>query len=192
MRSCPPRSRSTDNEIVTEHGIAGLFAEASSQNSAELGLFNTPDFLLPVERHTVEIGRTAQLAGYNDYRAACGYPRIWSFNDISSRRDVREGLAQRYSAVDDIDLYVGLFAEDVVEGSALPALMGAMVGCDAFTQALTNPLLAETVFGEQTFSDVGLAEIEATNKLRDIVHRNLAGEEEQEPRVSFAFTAPPS
>ena len=63
-----------------------------------------------------------------------------------------------------------------------------MVGIDAFSQALTNPLLSETVFGEQAFTDLGLAEIEDTNTLGDIVCRNLAGEERQDPRVSFAFT----
>jgi prostaglandin-endoperoxide synthase 2 len=174
-----------DNDVVTQHGVAGLFAEASGQASAELGLHNTPDFLCKVERHTVEIGRVANLAGYNDYREACGYPRVWSFNDVTGREEIRDALAAHYRSVDDIDLYVGLLAEDVVEGGALPTLMGTMVGADAFTQALTNPLLSETVFGEQTFSEIGLAEIDHTDTLQDIVHRNLAGEEEQDPPVTF-------
>jgi prostaglandin-endoperoxide synthase 2 len=174
-----------DNDLVTEHGIAPLFAEASEQPSAELGLRNTPAFLSKVERRTIEIGRTANLAGYNDYREACGYPRVWSFHDVSRRPEIADALAARYRSVDDIELYVGLFAEDVVEGGALPTLMGTMVGVDAFTQALTNPLLSDTVFGESTFSEIGLAQIEATETLRDIVCRNLDGEELQDPLVTF-------
>jgi prostaglandin-endoperoxide synthase 2 len=174
-----------DNDIVTRDGIAGLFDEASRQPSAEIGLLNTPRMLWPVERRTIEIGRLAQLGGYNDYREACGYPRLSSFNDVSNRPAVREALAERYSSVDEMDLYVGLFAEDVVEGGALPTLMGTMVGCDAFTQALTNPLLSDTVFGEQTFSEVGLAEIADTNALHDIVRRNLRGEVRKDPLVTF-------
>jgi prostaglandin-endoperoxide synthase 2 len=174
-----------DNDIVTEHGVAPLFDEASGQRSAEIGLRNTPWFLWEVERRTIEIGRSTHLAGYNDYREACGYPRLWSFNDVTTDPEIRDALAARYRSVDDLDLYVGLFAEDVVPGGALPTLMGTMVGCDAFTQALTNPLLSDTVFGEQAFSEVGLAEIENTNKLEDIVHRNLDGEELREPRVTF-------
>jgi prostaglandin-endoperoxide synthase 2 len=174
-----------DNDIVTQHGVAPLFDEASGQRSAEIGLRNTPWFLWEVERRTIEIGRSTHLAGYNDYREACGYPRLWSFNDVTTDPEIRDALAARYRSVDDLDLYVGLFAEDVVPGGALPTLMGTMVGCDAFTQALTNPLLSDTVFGEQAFSEVGLAEIENTNKLEDIVHRNLDGEELREPRVTF-------
>jgi prostaglandin-endoperoxide synthase 2 len=110
---------------------------------------------------------------------------VWSFHDVSSRPEIADALAACYRTVDDIDLYVGLFAEDVVQGGALPTLMGTMVGVDAFTQALTNPLLSDTVFGESTFSEVGLAEIEATETLQDIVHRNLDGEELQDPLVTF-------
>jgi prostaglandin-endoperoxide synthase 2 len=178
-----------DTDVATERGIAGLFAEASNQPSAEIGLGNTPEFLCEIERRTVEIGRTANLAGYNDYREACGYPRVWSFNDITERQEISDALAARYRRVDDIDLYVGLLAEDVVPGGALPALMGTMVGVDAFTQALTNPLLSDTVFGPQTFSEVGLAEIAVTDTLRDVVHRNLQGEELQDPLVTFAQPA---
>lgn len=174
-----------DNDIVTTHGIAPLFAEASEQPSAELGLRNTPAFLGEIERRTIEIGRAVNLAGYNDYREACGYPRVWSFHDVTSRPEIAEALAARYRSVDDVELYVGLFAEDVVQGGALPTLMGTMVGVDAFTQALTNPLLSDTVFGESTFSEVGLAEIEDTERLEDIVHRNLDGEELQDPLVTF-------
>ena len=35
-------------------------------------------------------------------------------------------------------------------------LMGVMVGHDAFTQALTNPLLAAHIFNEKTFTKTGL------------------------------------
>jgi prostaglandin-endoperoxide synthase 2 len=174
-----------ENELVTRRGVAALFDEASGQQSAEIGLRNTPAFLWPVERGTVQTGRTVNLAGYNDYREACGYPRVWSFKDVTSDPVTSAALADRYRSVDDLDLYVGLFAEDVVDGGALGTLMGTMVGCDAFTQALTNPLLSDTVFGEQTFSEVGLAAIHQTNALKDLVHRNLEGEELDDPRVTF-------
>jgi prostaglandin-endoperoxide synthase 2 len=174
-----------DNRNVTDHSLAALFDEASNQPSAELGLLNTPDFLWEVERRPIQIGRDVHLGSYNDYREACRYPRVWSFNDISTRADVVAALEQCYPSVEDIDLYVGLFAEDVAPGGALPELMGAMVGCDAFTQALTNPLLSETVFGEQTFSAIGLEAIKATDTLSDLVCRNVEGEAPAAPRVDF-------
>ena len=40
--------------------------------------------------------------------------------------------------------------------SVLPPLIGRLVGVDAFSQALTNPLLAPRVFNAQTFSPLGM------------------------------------
>jgi prostaglandin-endoperoxide synthase 2 len=45
------------------------------------------------------------------------------------------------------------------------------VANDAFTQALTNPLLAKGVFNEATFSKEGMAILEATNTLADVITR---------------------
>ena len=48
---------------------------------------------------------------------------------------------------------------------------------DAFSQAFTNPLLSEHVWGDDgnrkaTFTEAGLAEIERTGRLLDILERN--------------------
>jgi hypothetical protein len=63
--------------------------------------------------------------------------------------------------------------------------MGTMVGVDAFSQALTNPLLAKDIYNERTFSAAGLHEIREINSLGDLVHRNVSTEGETEPLVSF-------
>ncbi len=171
-------------EFVTANGIAPLFDEASRQPSTEIGLLNTAPFLLDVEQHTIAIGRTAALASFNDYRTSAGYPRLRSFEQISSKPNVQSALAARYASIDDVELYIGLFAEDVRANAALPTLMGTMVAVDAFSQALTNPLLAPGVFSETTFSAVGMEAITATDSLASIVARNVAGEGVR-PLVSF-------
>jgi prostaglandin-endoperoxide synthase 2 len=51
--------------------------------------------------------------------------------------------------------------------------MARMVGYDAFTHALTNPLVSIYVHNEMTFSKVGQSIIEETNSLADIVSRNV-------------------
>jgi prostaglandin-endoperoxide synthase 2 len=51
--------------------------------------------------------------------------------------------------------------------------MGTMVGADAFSQAITNPLLADGVFGERTLSEVGLDVLTQTTSLGDLVRRNV-------------------
>lgn len=172
-----------DTTPLTTHGVSALVDEASNQPCAEMGLLNTPQFLLEAEQHAIQAGRVTELASYNDYRQACGYPRLRSFADVSTRPEVQCGLAKLYGSVDDVEFYVGLFAEDVVRGGVLPELMGTMVGVDAFSQALTNPLLGPRMFSEQTFSKVGMAAIEDTNRLQDIVRRNVPPG--PPPRVSF-------
>jgi prostaglandin-endoperoxide synthase 2 len=172
-----------DTDVLTANGVATLVDEASDQPATEVGLLNTPDFLLEVEERTVAIGRDARLASYNDYRQACGYPRLDKFVDVSSNDEIQRALKRCYATVDDIELYVGLLAEDVVAGGVLGDLMGTMVGVDAFSQAMTNPLLDPRIFSAETFSPAGLAEIERTDALADIVLRNIPPE--PEARVSF-------
>jgi prostaglandin-endoperoxide synthase 2 len=174
--------------VVTDKGLAALFDEASQQPSTEIGLRNTAEFLQKREVHTIDIGRKAKLAGFNDYRRACGYPRLRSFRDFSTDPEVASALADRYRSVDDVELYVGLFAEDVRPNSALPSVMGTMVAVDAFSQALTNPLLVKSVFNASTFSSAGMRAIKRTSRLQDLVDRNTPGEDTQ-PLVTFTRTS---
>ena len=53
-------------------------------------------------------------------------------------------------------------------------LLTAMVGYDAFTQALTNPVLAPQVFTEATFTRAGMTIIRTTRSLQQILARNAA------------------
>jgi prostaglandin-endoperoxide synthase 2 len=163
-----------NNRVLIEHGLAEAFGGATAQPSGEIGLFNTPRWLAEMaDRPSIELGRRAQLATYNDYREWCRFPRVASVDQISSNPAVREALMRVYHHVDAIELYAGLFGEDVRERSALPPLMGRMVGIDAFSQALTNPLISKYVYNERTFSALGLEIIDATASLNDLVRHNV-------------------
>jgi prostaglandin-endoperoxide synthase 2 len=67
---------------------------------------------------------------------------------------------------------VGIFAEDYDDHLMMGDLLTTMVAYDAFTQALTNPLLGRNVFNEDTFTKTGLDIIEKTRSLQQIVARN--------------------
>ncbi|WP_322746377.1 peroxidase family protein [Nostoc sp. LEGE 12450] len=124
------------------------------------------------------MGRLARLRSYNEYREYCSYPKVTEFNQISGNPIVQDALCRLYSGdVNKIELYVGLFAEDVRANSALSPLIGRMVGIDAFSQALTNPLLSEHVFNEFTFSAEGWKILQDTNSLSKVVHRNLGNDD---------------
>jgi prostaglandin-endoperoxide synthase 2 len=160
-------------KMVVERGVAPLFDEASRQRAGRIGLRNTAAALREVEHNSILQGRAVELAPYNDYRELAGFPRVTAFDQISSDPEIVAGLRDLYGHVDRIEFYTGLFAEDVRPNSVLPSLIGRLVAVDAFSQALTNPLLAPRVFNAQTFSPLGLEIIAATNRLSDIVHRNV-------------------
>ena len=175
-----------DTDVVIDTGLAALFDEASKQRCNAIGLFNTDSFLIRTEEKTIEIGRVTELASFNAYRELCGYPRLKLWQDLSSNADVQSALRGCYGDIKNLELYPGLFAEDVRTNGILPTLMATMVAVDAFSQALTNPLLAPDNYNEATFSEAGMNEITSTSTLNDIVQRNIAGESPQQPRVNFA------
>jgi prostaglandin-endoperoxide synthase 2 len=162
-----------NNQLLINRGLGPLFEEASSQPAGRIGCFNTDNFLVEMtELASMRLGRLAQMASYNDYREMCGYPRVRDFDQITGDREVQALLKDLYGQVDKIESYVGLYAEDVRENSALSPLIGRLVGIDAFSQALTNPLLAANIFHPKTFSPVGWKIIQNTHSLSDLVNRN--------------------
>ena len=165
-------------QLVAEHGLGRLFEDAARQPAGQVGLFNTADwFQTRAEIPSITHGRTAELGTYNDYRQDCKFPRVTDFDQISSDPRVQEGLRGLYGSVDDIEFYVGIFAEDRRPNSVVPTLMGRMVGLHAFSQLLTNPLFASEVWAgdnrEKTFSRLGSRMIEETRDLSELLHRNL-------------------
>jgi prostaglandin-endoperoxide synthase 2 len=160
-------------DLVTENGIARLFADASNQPAGRVGMFNTDPALREPELASVREARAVGLAPYNAYRELAKFPRVTRFEQITGDAERIAALRELYGSVDRVELYPGLFAEDTRPNSVLPALIGRMVGIDAFSQALTNPLLAPRLFNEQTFSPLGMEVIRTTKTLSDVLNRNV-------------------
>ena len=174
-RETPMGETRFGNAPLLADGLGIALDSASRSDIWRLGLFNTVDFLRDVEIASVLQGRTNRLASYNDYRECMSYPRVTRFEQISGDPDVVAALREVYGDVDRIEFFVGLFAEDDPPRSAVPPLLGRMVAVDAFSHALTNPLLSPHVFNEDTFTKAGWASIAATSTLHDLAVRNLAG-----------------
>lgn len=179
-----------DNSLLVRDGLATAFAEISANKATELGLENSPAFLLKAEEKAIDQARLNDVATFNDYRRAMDMDPVESFAELVGKtkdpaeKARRAALAVRleelYGSVENVEFYVGLFAEPREKNGPLPDLILAMVAMDAFSQALTNPLLSEHVFGdpenrELTFTPDGLVEIERTKRLHDILVRNSAG-----------------
>jgi prostaglandin-endoperoxide synthase 2 len=116
----PLRATLYNNDLLLRRGLGPLFDDAARQPAGRIGLFNTDPVLRETEIQSVVQGREVGLAGYNDYRAYCRFPRVTDFNQITGNRQVRDALRELYGDVDRIDFYVGLLAEDLRPNSALP------------------------------------------------------------------------
>ncbi|MGQ0776384.1 MAG: peroxidase family protein [Pseudonocardiales bacterium] len=181
----PLRTTIYNNETLIKRGVELMFEDASHQRAGRIGLFNTDAVLREIEVQSILLGRQVQLASYNDYRVLCQFPRVTEFDQISGDPEVQQALQQLYGNVENVELYVGLFAEDLRLNSVLPSLMGRMVAVDAFSQALTTPLLAPQIFNERTFSPLGMSLIQNTKTLSDLVHRNVSNGGSQHYFVSM-------
>ena len=164
-----------NNELLLQAGLARAFAELSAQKAGRLGAFNTADALLAIEAAAVRQDRLCCLAPYAAYREYVGLSVPRSFTDISSDPRVVELLGRLYGTPGEVEFYVGLFCEDQTPNSPLAPLILALVAIDAFSQALTNPLLSEHVYKKSTFTCYGWNEIQRTRSLADLVDRNVPG-----------------
>jgi prostaglandin-endoperoxide synthase 2 len=170
-----PKDFQTNNALLESLGLAAFLGGAGGEQAGKIGLFNTPSFLLAAECQSLKMGRDFRLQGFNAYREAFGLERITSWAGLTRDAATRAALSALYKNVDQLELVVGLLAEDASEGALFGSLMNTMVASDAFTQALTNPLLARNVYNARTFTDYGLAQITATPSLQALVNRNVDG-----------------
>jgi prostaglandin-endoperoxide synthase 2 len=184
-----------NNPLVLEKGIEAIAAMCSKEPAGRIGLLNTPAFLVDssnpnwpsVEEVTVALMRKARLRSFNDYREAYGLNRLTGFDQLTSDAELRQRLEALYGDIDKLEWYVGIFAEDYPDYMMMGELMTYMVANDAFTQALTNPLLARNVFTDATFTKTGMGLIKKTSSLQDIVTRNAASPDAV--HVSFSYSA---
>jgi prostaglandin-endoperoxide synthase 2 len=160
-----------DNQPLLNIGLEAAFKAAAAQPASEIGAFNTADTLLPIEEASIAQARRNRITTYNEYRKAFGMDPAQRFSEISTNPDVVALLEGLYQTPDNVEFYPGLFAEDRVPDSPLPGLIMRMVAVDAFSQALTNPLLSKSIFNADTFTQWGLDLINSTSKLGDILAR---------------------
>ena len=131
-----------DNRMLLQDGLVAAFASASQTRAWRIGLFNTAAMLDLVEVASIQQGRDNRLARYNDYRELMQYPRVTRFEQINGDPLVVSELRRIYSDVDQIEFLSGFLPRSLPPRSAVPPLIGRMVAADAFSHALTNPLLS--------------------------------------------------
>ena len=175
-----------NNPLVISKGLDSLVANCSRARSGKIGLGNTARFLVErstpdspsLEERTIALMRKARLRSFNDYRESYGLDRMSSFGELTSDETLRHRLQALYDDdIDQLEWYVGIFAEEYPDYLMMGDLLTTMVANDAFTQALTNPLLSRNVFNEATFSPAGMKIITETGSLDQILRRNSTSPE---------------
>jgi prostaglandin-endoperoxide synthase 2 len=160
------------NGWLVGKGLDGVLIAASRQRAGRIGLGNTAKFLLEVKRSSLEMARGCGLASFNAYRRHYGLRPVGSFEALTGEREMAARLRELYGDIDRLEWFVGLFAEGYGEDDMMGELLTTMVANDAFTQALTNPLLAKAVHNEATFGKEGLAIVRGTRTLGEVIARN--------------------
>jgi prostaglandin-endoperoxide synthase 2 len=163
-----------NNAVLEKHGAEALIAAASRQPAGRLGLGNSPAFLWGAETAAHTLSRKHRLQSFTAYQACFGQTPVASFQELTQDAALAQRLSELYGSIDDVEFAVGLFAQHHDDSSVLPETLNAMVAVDAFSQILTNPLLASHVYGPQAFGEEGLAEIDGTTSFQQLVARNSA------------------
>ena len=182
-----------NNALVVEKGIEWVMAQCSRSRAGKIGLFNTPAYLTDrespdhpaVEERSIALMRFARLESYNAYRRRFGLAPKRDFADLTSDPHVQQRLAELYGDIEDLEWYVGIWAEESPPDQMMGDLLTYMVGYDAFTQALTNPLLGPQVFTEHTFTRAGMRIIRRTSTLRQILARNIGDPKDAFTRFTY-------
>ena len=125
--------------LLTGGGIDPYFKGMATQTQQNLDckviddlrnfLFGSPGAGgLDLAAININRGRDRGLPDYNTVRSNFGLDRATQFRDISKDTDVIAGMAEVYGSIDKIDPWVGMLAEDHLDGALFgPTIMTIMV-----------------------------------------------------------------
>lgn len=162
---------------VLVNGIDSLLLGAAEQIAQEVDnlivddvrnfLFGPPGAGgLDLASLNIERGRDHGLADYNQTREDYGLERVTSFAEITSDTELAAKLESLYESVDNINVWVGILAEDHVNGSSLGEL-GRTILVDQFTRLRDG----DRFWYENRFEGETLSELQSTT-LADVMERN--------------------
>src|SRR5262249_47232075 len=121
----------------------------------------------------IQRGRDHGLSDYNTTRVAYGLPAVTSFDQITSNPTVQAQLEQLYGNVNNIDLWVGMLAEDHVPGGSVGPLVQRIVA-----NQFENLRDGDRLWFENLYSGAVLFALEHTS-LAHIIARNTVNNDLQ-------------
>ncbi len=141
-----------DNQIVD--GLRNFLFGDPGQGGLDLASLN------------IQRGRDHGLADYNTVRQAYGLSPVTEFSQISSDPQVQQTLQSLYGSVDNIDLWVGILAEDHALDASVGQL-GKTIIADQFERLRDG----DRFWYQREFSGKTLTNLEQTT-LASVIERN--------------------
>ena len=174
-----------NNKWLMDQGVAATVDAFSRVPAGRMTMGNTPKQLFMVKRDTLQLMRSAKLASFNAYRTCFNLEPVKSFEELTGEKVLSAKLSALYDDdIEKLEWYIGMVCEKHAQNMIMGDMLFYMVAHDAFTHAITNPLLAEGVFNERTFGKEGWEVINKTSTLDDILARVAQPTGEQ--RTSFS------
>ncbi len=188
-------------EVIRNYGIEpfiqGLAAQTQQKVDTKIVdnlrnfLFGDPSsgnaFGLDLASLNIQRGRDHGLPDYNSVRAFYTGSSVERFSDITDDVDLQNALETAYGSVYDMDLWVGLLAEDPLNGSSIGTTLNAIL-----SQEFSNIRDADFYFykNDPAFSNQDRDRIDDTT-LGDIIERNTPIEHLQS-NIFFAANCNPN
>lgn len=164
--------------LVSAHGIDPLLKYLASDPASEVDtkvvdgvrnlLLTVPggSVTLDLASLNVQRGRDHGLSDYNATRVALGLPKVTDFSQITANKGLQQSLKDLYGTVENIDLWVGVLAEDHVKGGSVGATGRAII-----LEQFGRLRAADRFWYENTVSGSELQTLRNT-KLSDVIARN--------------------
>lgn len=140
-----------------EDGLERVLFSASSQRAGKLELLNTNEWLVKnVVKAGIQRSRDFEIASYNDYREYFGFPRMETFEQISSNPEIQQRLKDVYGHPDQIEFYAGIFAEDKDFGGTHGPFLATIGVAMTFTGIFSSRLFETDRINEDFLTSRGM------------------------------------
>lgn len=99
-------------KVVAMGNVQSWMECLTRANCGRLCLQNTPSILLKVHEAHLKLGRKLRMPPLNEYRQALDMAPYVSFDEVTANKEVARKLEKHYGHVDNLEFYVGIYAED--------------------------------------------------------------------------------
>ncbi|CAE8692107.1 unnamed protein product [Polarella glacialis] len=99
-------------KVVGMGNVQDWYECLTRQQCGRLCLQNTPSILLKVHEMHLKLGRKLRMPPLNEYRRALDMAPYVSFDEVTANTEIAAKLEKHYGHVDNMEFYVGIYAED--------------------------------------------------------------------------------